>query len=349
VIDRGRLVALDTPRALVARAGTANLDDAFLRLTGRGFGGPSLAQGVAAMRPLWKLTVTGLKLFLREPAAVFFTLAFPLLLLWLNSGNGNQPRDGLGGRGLMDVLAPGFVAMVLAEVGLTSLPGLLSSYRERGILRRLAVTPVSPTRLLAAQLLAHLAAAAAGAGRWWSGSAWPCSGSTRRMVASEPDLEVVGEAGNGLEALAPVPRVRPDVALVDLRLPALDGVATIRALRERHPEVRVLVLTTFDTERDVVSAIEAGATGYLLKDAPLAELFRAVRAAARGETVLAPEVATRLVGRLREPTAQPLTERELQVLELVARGATNREVVTRLQVSAATVKTHLVQPSASSG
>ena len=108
----------------------------------------------------------------------------------------------------------------------------------------------------------------------------------RGMVASEPDLEVVGEAGNGLEALALVPRVRPDVALVDLRMPALDGVATIRALRERHPEVRVLVLTTFDTERDVVSAIEAGATGYLLKDAPRAELFRAVRAAARGETVL---------------------------------------------------------------
>ena len=103
----------------------------------------------------------------------------------------------------------------------------------------------------------------------------------RGMVASEPDLEVVGEAGNGLEALALVPRVRPDVALVDLRMPALDGVATIRALRERHPEVRVLVLTTFDTERDVVSAIEAGATGYLLKDAPRAELFRAVRAAAR--------------------------------------------------------------------
>jgi DNA-binding NarL/FixJ family response regulator len=164
----------------------------------------------------------------------------------------------------------------------------------------------------------------------------------RGMVASEPDLEVVGEAGNGLEALALVPRVRPDVALVDLRMPALDGVATIRALRERHPEVRVLVLTTFDTERDVVSAIEAGATGYLLKDAPRAELFRAVRAAARGETVLAPEVATRVVGQLREPTAQPLTQRELRVLELVARGATNREVATRLQVSEATVKTHLV-------
>jgi DNA-binding NarL/FixJ family response regulator len=109
----------------------------------------------------------------------------------------------------------------------------------------------------------------------------------RGMVAAEQDLEVVGEAATGGEALALVPRVRPDVALVDLRMPELDGVATIRALRERHPDVRVLVLTTFDSDRDVVSAIEAGATGYLLKDAPRAELFRAIRAAARGEAVLA--------------------------------------------------------------
>jgi DNA-binding NarL/FixJ family response regulator len=164
----------------------------------------------------------------------------------------------------------------------------------------------------------------------------------RGMVAGQPDLEVVGEAATGTEALALVPRVRPDVALVDLRMPELDGVATIRALRERHPEVRVLVLTTFDTESDVVSAIEAGATGYLLKDAPRAELFRAIRAAARGEAVLAPAVATRLVGQLREPAAPALTARELQVLELVARGATNRVVAARLQVSEATVKTHLV-------
>jgi DNA-binding NarL/FixJ family response regulator len=164
----------------------------------------------------------------------------------------------------------------------------------------------------------------------------------RGMVAGEPDLEVVGEAGDGREALALAPRVRPDVALVDLRMPELDGVATIRALRERHPEVRVLVLTTFDSDRDVVSAIEAGATGYLLKDAPRAELFRAVRAAARGESVLAPAAASRLVGQLREPAAPALTARELQVLELVARGASNREAAARLHVSEATVKTHLV-------
>jgi DNA-binding NarL/FixJ family response regulator len=164
----------------------------------------------------------------------------------------------------------------------------------------------------------------------------------RGMVAAEQDLEVVGEAATGGEALALVPRVRADVALVDLRLPELDGVATIRALRERHPDVRVLVLTTFDSDRDVVSAIEAGATGYLLKDAPRAELFRAIRAAARGEAVLAPAAATRLVGQLRQPATPPLTARELQVLRLIAKGATNREVATRLHVSEATVKTHLV-------
>jgi ABC-2 type transport system permease protein len=117
----------------------------------------------APLRPLWKLTVTEFKLFLREPAAVFFTLAFPLLLLLLNGGNGNRPRAELGGRGVMDVLVPGFVAMVLALAGLTSLPGLLATYRERGILRRLAVTPVSPALLLAGQLLAHLAMATLGA------------------------------------------------------------------------------------------------------------------------------------------------------------------------------------------
>jgi ABC-2 type transport system permease protein len=115
------------------------------------------------MRPLWKLTATEVKLFLREPAAVFFTLAFPLLLLWLNGGDRNRPQAELGGLGLIDVLVPGYVALILAEAGLTSLPGLLAGYRERGILRRLAVTPVSPARLLAAQLLAHLAVATVGA------------------------------------------------------------------------------------------------------------------------------------------------------------------------------------------
>jgi len=171
----------------------------------------------------------------------------------------------------------------------------------------------------------------------------------RGMTASQPDLEVVGEAASGAETLALVPRVRPDVVLLDLRMPTLDGVATIRALRERHPEVRVLVLTTFDTDSDVVSAIQAGATGYLLKDVPRAELFRAVRAAVRGETVLSPTVAGRLAGRLRSPARPALTQRELQVLTLVARGASNRAIAASLHVSEATVKTHLLHASGKLG
>jgi DNA-binding NarL/FixJ family response regulator len=105
---------------------------------------------------------------------------------------------------------------------------------------------------------------------------------------------------------------------------------------------RVLVLTTYDTDSDVLSAVEAGATGYLLKDAPPHELFKAVRAAARGETVLSPAVATRVVGQMRAPAQEPVSQRELEVLELVAQGASNRDAAARLFISEATVKTHLV-------
>lgn len=164
----------------------------------------------------------------------------------------------------------------------------------------------------------------------------------RGMVASEPDLEVVGEAGNGLEALALVPRVRPDVALVDLRMPALDGVATIRALRERHPEVRVLVLTTFDTERDVVSAIEAGATGYLLKDVLRAQLVQAIHAAALGVPTLDPRAQQHLMRQVSTPSMPSpfagLTPRELDVLRLVARGMGNKQIASALNLSVGTVK-----------
>jgi DNA-binding NarL/FixJ family response regulator len=119
-------------------------------------------------------------------------------------------------------------------------------------------------------------------------------------------------------------------------------VTAIRELSERAPRTRVLVLTTYDTESDVLPAIEAGATGYLLKDAPRDELIRAVRAAAAGESVLSPAVATRLVGQVRSPADAPLSERELDVLRLVARGTTNREAAKQLFVSEATVKTHLL-------
>ena len=164
----------------------------------------------------------------------------------------------------------------------------------------------------------------------------------RGMLASDPGFEVVGEAGDGAAALDLVERERPDVVLLDLRMPVLDGVSTIRALAERKATSKVLVLTTYDTDEDVLAAVEAGATGYLLKDVPRDELFRAVRAAARGEAVLSPSVATRLIGRVREPAQDPLSARELEVLGLVAQGCTNREAAARLFVSEATVKTDLL-------
>jgi DNA-binding NarL/FixJ family response regulator len=162
------------------------------------------------------------------------------------------------------------------------------------------------------------------------------------MFAGHPEFEVVGEAADGHEALALAESLLPDVILMDLRMPGLDGATTIRRLAERGLPARVLVLTTYDSDSDVVPAIEAGATGYLLKDSPREELFRAVRAAHRGESVLAPSVATRLMSQLRASPQDALSERELEVLALIAQGLTNREAAARLFISEATVKTHLV-------
>ena len=164
----------------------------------------------------------------------------------------------------------------------------------------------------------------------------------RGMLNADPDLDVVGDASDGVEALALVDTLRPDVILMDLRMPRLGGAATIKALAERGAAARVLVLTTYDTDRDVVPALEAGATGYLLKDAPRDELVRAIHAAARGETVLASSVAGRLVSQLRGPASEALSDRELEVLALIAQGETNAGAAARLFISEATVKTHLV-------
>ncbi|NAZ84744.1 response regulator [Kineococcus sp. T90] len=172
------------------------------------------------------------------------------------------------------------------------------------------------------------------------------------MLDAEAGFEVVGEAGDGVEALARVADLGPDVVLLDLRMPRMGGVEVLHALAGRTRRPPVLVLTTYDTDEDVSAALAAGATGYLLKDAPRTELVRAVRAAARGEAVLAPPVATRLLDRVRAPDRQApgaLSGRELEVLRLVASGCTNREAARRLGVSEATVKTHLVHAYAKLG
>ena len=165
----------------------------------------------------------------------------------------------------------------------------------------------------------------------------------RGMLEREPDLAVVGESADGVEALTRVgDGSTVDVVLMDLRMPRMSGVEAIREIQHRAPNVRVLVLTTYDTDGDVLPAVEAGATGYLLKDTPRDELVRAVRAAHRGEAVLSPAVAGRLMGQVRSPAREALTERELAVLRLVAAGSTNREAARALFISEATVKTHLL-------
>ena len=162
------------------------------------------------------------------------------------------------------------------------------------------------------------------------------------MFSGEEGFEVVGEAANGAQAVTLACALKPDVILMDLRMPEMDGVSAIAELARRKVQARVLVLTTYDTDSDVVRAVEAGATGYLLKDTPRGDLLRAVRAAARGEAALSPSVATRLLGQVRAPAQEPLSQRELEVLELVAGGATNREAAAKLFISEATVKTHLL-------
>ncbi len=165
----------------------------------------------------------------------------------------------------------------------------------------------------------------------------------RGMLESDPAITVAGEAGSGEEAVARASALAPDVVLMDLRMPGGDGVnATTRILAAR-PETRVIVLTTYETDQDIVRAVEAGAAGYLLKDTSRADLIAAIAAAARGETVLSPSVATKLVTRLRTPAASSLSRRETEVLALVARGLTNAEIGRALFISETTVKTHLLR------
>jgi len=162
------------------------------------------------------------------------------------------------------------------------------------------------------------------------------------MLAGQPDFEVVGMATDGNMAVELHNEHSPDVTLMDLQMPGLDGVGAIEAIKAENSSAHILILTTYDADADILRAIEAGATGYLLKDTPREELFRAIRATAAGESVLAPTVTARLMTRMRAPAEENLSAREIEVLGLVARGKSNKEVGKALHISTATVKTHLI-------
>ena len=164
----------------------------------------------------------------------------------------------------------------------------------------------------------------------------------RGMLERQADFEIAGEAGNGRQAVRLVNELLPDIVLMDLRMPEMDGVAALGEIKSNQPQVQVLVLTTYDSDADILPAFEAGASGYLLKDSSREELYAGIRAAARGETVLAPSVAARLVGRMREADEEQLSSREIEVLQLVAEGESNSEIAEQLHISQATVKSHLV-------
>jgi DNA-binding NarL/FixJ family response regulator len=172
------------------------------------------------------------------------------------------------------------------------------------------------------------------------------------LLSVHKDIQVVGQASNGQEAVEVATKVLPDVVLMDVRMPVLDGVAATRLLKEALPQCRVIVLTTFDDDEYIFDALRTGAAGYLLKDVPSARLVEAIRATARGESILEPSVAAKLIAEFTRvssmvPAAQmeqmvePLSERELEILALIARGASNREIASQLFIAEGTVKNHV--------
>jgi DNA-binding NarL/FixJ family response regulator len=173
----------------------------------------------------------------------------------------------------------------------------------------------------------------------------------RTLLSVQPGLEVVGEAGNGEEAVHLAATLRPDVVLMDLHMPVLDGVAATRRLRESRPDCRVIVLTTFDDDEYVFEGLRAGAVGYLLKDVPSEKLVEAIKATARGESFLQPSVAAKVVAEFArmaewaplrsDSLVEPLSDREMEVLRLISSGKTNREIADKLVIAEGTVKNHV--------
>jgi DNA-binding NarL/FixJ family response regulator len=172
----------------------------------------------------------------------------------------------------------------------------------------------------------------------------------RTLLSVQPEFEVVAEAGNGLEAIQLVSELHPEIVLMDLRMPVMDGVTATRKLHEDYPEVKVIVLTTFDDDENVFEGLRAGAVGYLLKDVSSPKLFEAIRAAANGEYFLLPSITAKIVSELKRVSStqvvskeivEPLSRRELEVLRLVSNGLSNKQIAEKLVIAEGTVKNHL--------
>jgi DNA-binding NarL/FixJ family response regulator len=166
------------------------------------------------------------------------------------------------------------------------------------------------------------------------------------MLMKEPDFKMVGEASNGLEAIEKARELSPDVVLMDLRMPEMDGVEAISRIKEEKPEVKFIILTTYSDDEYIFKGIAAGARAYLLKDAPRDELFKAIRMVSRGESLIQPVVASRVLDKLAElsrktPAGDTLSDREIEVLRLMAGGQSNKDIADRLSITQSTVKTHI--------
>jgi len=166
------------------------------------------------------------------------------------------------------------------------------------------------------------------------------------MLSREVDFDVVGEAKNGMDAVNKTKELSPDIVLMDLRMPDMDGVEAMRQIKSAMPDVKFIILTTYSDDEYIFSGIEAGARAYLLKDAPREDLFKAIRAVYRGESLIQPVVASRLLDRFSElsrgtPSGEGLSERELEILQLMAKGAANKEISAQLSIAQSTVKTHI--------